>query len=182
MQEEYKEIKRLKGFYVSNTGKIKSPKNHILKQRISDGVVIVQIDSKKQGRHTLSVAQEVYKAFKGYNEIERPKIYYKDGDKENCNIENLFICRDKPTKKQIEAFNKYAYLTAKKVAAQMYGKGFDFFDYEDYLQESVLLMWKMLSSYTDNFTSFIAWGKRYCHFAYLAEIKRAKQWGRLKAL
>lgn len=121
--EEWKDIKDFEGFYqVSNLGRVKSLKrikkniymeepyiNYkeiILKPCINSSGIRVVFLKKDKKKYTKMIGRLVYETFTGQELNKTDLISYKDKDKKNCSLENLYIIKKSEQMKELHELGR----------------------------------------------------------------------------
>lgn len=163
---------------IGNVRNIKQRRNLKLRLKTDCNSVIASLTNKKANLKAVKrfVGLEVYKHF-----TDKPlrfkhfKIYHKDGNIWNNNINNLFALEhitNKATKDQQDKFEKEAYKCVNSIVNKLYNiKGFD---KGNLIQESIMLIWKYLPNFKIG-TSFFMFCKRYVKYAFNSLIKQFRE-------
>lgn len=183
MREYWTELDNSKGLYeISNLGNIRNVKTrrNLSKRTKDNGLVIISINNQKLGydHKKLFLAQEVYKHFTNKPFLYKSfKIFYSDGNKQNCNIENLTVLKHvhtKPTDEQIQIFENEIYQNVKSVVYYNYGNNNNL-DLEELIQESVLTIYKYLPNYTQDM-NFKGFCRHYVTMTFLKQYNISKHY------
>lgn len=174
------------GYKISNFGRLLNPKGKELKIAIRKDrgyyYPLVSITLYNGGaiicRKHASLAQEVYKAFgEGYK--DGAKVFAKDGDVFNCRIDNLTISKiytEKPTAEQVAKYEKE--VTQCVLHYVKVREWNDFMkiglDVDNIIGNAYADIYQYLPKYNVN-TSFYAFCKTFCDYAFLHEYKKFKK-------
>lgn len=172
--------KEFNGYKVSNYGKIvnrfgKKVKGYIQKDRgYTYKVVVLRINKTRKLFHLNTL---IFKLFND-NYVENARVFYVNGDIENCNIFNLKISRaytTKPTVEQIDIYEKNVIACVKDYfKKQGWIKINNGFDVDNAICETYLYVYKYLSTYKVG-TSFYSFCARYSRIVFAVEYKKFKQ-------
>lgn len=183
MEEVFVPLK-IRGFEdckISNFGRFMTTKGKIKKPRFIDGTLRIDLRKIKNKEtiarlQNISLAHLVYTHFS--NHIPKGEFYvkYKDGNRLNCHIDNLAVAIHNPTVEQIKAYEINVIACVKDIIRkssffQCFKSGFDI---DNCIGESCYLIWKYLSNWEKQKTSFYYFCKKYVRIALLQEYKSYK--------
>lgn len=172
MFEEWKDLDF--GYKISNFGVVKNSKGRECKPYFDGGrytVVISKVVNGKRHRKNIHLGQEVFKHF-GSAKC-KCYVYYKDGNKQNNRIDNLYTQYDlERTTEQISTYTNETincckhYLKQKGILQQKR------YDIDDIVGDTLLLCWKYLSNFAKYKGSYYCFVKHYVEIALIKEYKR----------
>lgn len=181
-REYWTELDGTNGLYdISNLGNIRNVRtrhNVMPRKKTNSNSVIVSIKNKKIGKELkVHVGHAVYKHFTDKEFVHNGfKVIHIDGNHNNNNINNLKVLEhihNKATKEQLEIFEKWVYRTVRKLVYGKY-KSLKGFDFENLIQESVMLVYKYLPNYNIE-TKFINFCCHYVQMAFKNLIRQFRQ-------
>lgn len=149
------------GYYeISSWGNVRNANTKRLKTILTreikgHPIAVFTTDLKGQGTRYHYLGNEVFKHFSKYP-CRRKKFWVKhiDGDWMNCRISNLIVLPHVfkvPHVDVIKLYEEKGYSTIKSIVYGHYFKMLPLnsgFDFEDFIQEGMLDLWKMLADYT----------------------------------
>lgn len=187
----YLNIKNFEDWQVSNYGYVLSHKGKKITPYMKNGALYFygsKIINGKKIRINRPIAHLVYECFATTKaKFKDYTILYKDGNKNNCRIDNLFVnlTQDKnATQEQIDYFNRHIYICVKNRLKQLhirdlYLRGLDT---DNIIGNAVMWCWKYLPTFaiekaTNVFSMFHSFVNKYVDFAFKKEyayFKRTK--------
>ena len=183
MEEEiWKVVERLPKCEISYMGRLRNTENkQLYRQRLHYGCpsCIVRYKGK---RIQLSIAQEVWTAFGTGKRYTNMHILYRDRNKLNCRLNNLYVIMD--AKVEVQQWQVDLFLSKARpvILTELGNRGFIKnykwygWDMDNILGEALYLGWKYLPKLkSDNFTVFYSYMKNCVNYAIAIESRNGKK-------